>query len=135
MAKTIADVIYAHFAPMRRMEVFLKTLEAREDAITGALNGVDPQASEPMATGTNPAGDDRASDVADDAMMSLPDLARLFRLNDLKKNESLRKRLGRFRRTNLSTADWRELTDAGPREPKYLYRVGAVRSIIQSFNH
>jgi hypothetical protein len=46
--------------------------------------------------------------------------------------DALRKRLDRWRRENPSEAGrgWMEVPDPGPRQPKHVYRVGAVRHLI-----
>ena len=65
-----------------------------------------------------------SSDVQPDAMLSCADLAATFRVHQ----ERLRKRLERLR--GKSDDGWREVQNRGPKDPKYLYRVGAVLSII-----
>jgi len=44
--------------------------------------------------------------------------------------EALRKRLDRYRSTHFD--GWKENTDRRPREPKYLYQLGAVKHIIEN---
>jgi len=65
--------------------------------------------------------DDR---VDDDAFLSPSKLARIFGVEP----DPLRQRLNRFRRTNDD--GWMEDPDRKARGAKYMYRVGAVRSII-----
>lgn len=43
--------------------------------------------------------------------------------------DALRKRLDRWRLMN--DKGWKEVSNPGPREPRYLYRVGSIRPIIQ----
>lgn len=44
--------------------------------------------------------------------------------------DALRKRLDRYRQSDLGDG-WKEQTERRPREPKYLYRLKAVRAIIE----
>lgn len=55
-------------------------------------------------------------------------LARLFGLE--KQANAVRKKLERWRRTNHN--GWIENTERRPREPQYLYQIGAVRSLLES---
>jgi hypothetical protein len=43
--------------------------------------------------------------------------------------EALRKRLDRYRQQNMN--GWKEDEDRRPREPKYLFRLKAIRGIIE----
>lgn len=61
----------------------------------------------------------------ENALYSCIDLARLFDVDQ----EALRKRLERYRKTNLGDG-WKEQTNDSRREPKYSYRLKAVRPIL-----
>lgn len=61
----------------------------------------------------------------ENALYSCIDLARLFGVDQ----EALRKRLERYRKTNLGDG-WKEQTNDSRREPKYSYRLRAVRPIL-----
>ena len=65
--------------------------------------------------------------IDDDSHLSPVKLAKIFRVDA----EPLRKRLGRWRRPNNYNG-WIENQDRKPNEAKYLYRVGAVRHIIDN---
>lgn len=65
-------------------------------------------------------------DVADDSYLSPNKLAQVFGVPA----DALRCRLNRWRAKNHG--DWMENPDRRPREPKYLYKVGAARPIIQA---
>lgn len=62
--------------------------------------------------------------VDDDAMLPSARLAELFGVDA----EALRKRLERWRKSHGD--GWIENTERNSRQPQYLYRVGAVRSVI-----
>jgi hypothetical protein len=66
------------------------------------------------------------ADVNDDSYLSSAKLAEVFNVAA----DALRTRLNRWRAVNHS--GWIENSDPGPREAKYLYRVGAVRPIIDA---
>jgi hypothetical protein len=66
------------------------------------------------------------TELEKDAWRTATDLARLFGVE----GDALRQRLNRWRKKN--DGGWKEVTDRKPREPKYLYRDGAVRSIVGS---
>ncbi len=66
----------------------------------------------------------KAAAIDDDSHLSPAKLAEVFCIPP----EALRLRLNRWRETNHE--GWIENPDRKPREPKYLYRVGAVRHII-----
>ena len=61
---------------------------------------------------------------ADQAWLADTDLAGYLGVD----RNALRQRLNRWRKKN--DEGWREVTDRKPREPKYLYRVGAVRTLV-----
>jgi hypothetical protein len=62
--------------------------------------------------------------LPDDAVMNHVDLANKLGID----REALRKRLQRWRRDNMD--GWQEIADAKAREPRYLYRVGAIRHLL-----
>lgn len=62
----------------------------------------------------------------DEGMFTVSDLARRFGVDQ----ETLRKRLDRWRGKNQGSADWAQDSDAQSREARYLYRCRAVRPII-----
>jgi hypothetical protein len=66
-----------------------------------------------------------SEDTEPDPMLSAADLANHYHLAP----EPLRKTLDRWRAKNAD--GWSEVTDRKPREPRYLYRVSAVRSVIE----
>lgn len=61
-----------------------------------------------------------------EAWLSHTDLADRFELP----HEALRKRLGGWRKKHAAGNDWKEVSERKPREPKYLYRLGAVLPIV-----
>ncbi len=65
--------------------------------------------------------------MADDGMFTVSDLAERCGV----KPDALRKRLDRWRKKNVGSRDWTENEGATSREPKYLYRLGAVRPTIE----
>ena len=81
------------------------------------------------------ASDGRSDEVArpdpslddDGAFLSVADLAKRYGIP----KDALRKRLDRFRKTNHDC--YKEVADGErkPREPRYLYQLGAVRHIVQ----
>jgi hypothetical protein len=71
-------------------------------------------------------GMDTALPTPDEKAWFTPD--RLVEIYGLKK-DALRKRLERYRRNNLN--GWKESEDRRPREPKYLYQVQAIKSILK----
>jgi len=58
--------------------------------------------------------------------MSAGDLAAVLHLGA----EVIRKRLDRWRKQHPEGGDWKEQQDRGPREPQYVYRVGAIRDVL-----
>lgn len=72
-------------------------------------------------------GDPGVPALDDDSHLSPTKLAQLCGVP----RDALRTRLNRWRAKNLLSKDWAENSDRGVREPKYLYRVGAVRHIIE----
>jgi hypothetical protein len=64
--------------------------------------------------------------LPDEAMMNHADLAQYLSLE----SEALRKRLDRGRVQNKE--GWQEVDEPASREPKYMYRIGAVRSVLES---
>lgn len=81
------------------------------------------RASRPAVRG---ATSEPAVSVSDDALLSPTKLAEIFGAPA----EALRNRLIRWRGKNLD--GWVENTGRGPREAKYLYRVGAVRPVVDA---
>lgn len=72
-----------------------------------------------------PAASPTAPTVDDESHFSPAKLAEVFGVPA----DALRTRLNRWRETHHD--GWIENPERGPREPKYLYRVGSVRSIIE----
>jgi hypothetical protein len=66
-----------------------------------------------------------ADETEDNAWLSHKDIATRFGVP----HDALKKRLARWRRANLE--GWNEVSDPRPREAWHLYRVGAVRPIIE----
>ena len=68
-----------------------------------------------------------------DAMLSPNDLSRINAVEP----ENLRKRLARWRKKHAASGgtDWLENTEAGSREPQFLYRVGSVQPIIDDLKN
>lgn len=64
--------------------------------------------------------------TADDSFLSPRKLAEIFGVPA----DALRSRLNRWRRRNHT--GWIEVEERGSREPRYLYRVGAIRHIIDA---
>ena len=62
-----------------------------------------------------------------DAMLGIGSLMKKFSVPQAKKG-ALEKRFERFRRKNFE--GWQEVTEPKPNQPRYLYRVGAVRHIV-----
>lgn len=75
-----------------------------------------------------PAGPKVAVTVGEDALMTASDLASAFNVPP----EALRKRLDRWREKNALSNGWIENTEAAAREPRYLYKVAAVRHLIDA---
>ena len=69
---------------------------------------------------------ERLSALADDAMMNHVDIARALGLAA----EALRRRLDRWRAKNGD--GWQEITEPKRHEPKYVYRIGAVRHVLHN---
>ena len=67
-----------------------------------------------------------AKPIDETALLAPTDLAKQFKLNA----EALRKKLGRWRKTNHE--GWIENTERKQHEPKYLYRVSAVLPILRT---
>lgn len=65
-------------------------------------------------------------EVQDEALMTPATMAETFGVNA----EALRSRLNRWRKKNHD--GWIENKERGPRQPQYLYRVGAVRHLIDA---
>jgi hypothetical protein len=63
--------------------------------------------------------------LPDDAMMNHVELAAAHNLDA----EALRKRLDRWRKTNAD--GWQEISEPRSNEPRYLYRVGAIRHLLK----
>lgn len=66
-----------------------------------------------------------AKHSSDDPLLSAADLAERFGVN----SEALRKRLDRWRLTNH--AGFEEVSNPGPREPRFIYRLSAVTPIVE----
>jgi len=69
-----------------------------------------------------------AGTFSDDQKVTLPALAKAYGLSD-KQKERLRKRLEVWRKANID-GGWIERTERKPREPKYLYPFGKIKSIV-----
>lgn len=67
-----------------------------------------------------------AKPIDETASMAPADIAQQFNLSP----EPLRKRLDRWRKTHHD--GWIEVTERKPREPLYLYRISAVRPVIDA---
>ncbi len=78
----------------------------------------------PAAESAPPAAPAATQAVNDDSHLSPAGLAKVFGLPA----DSLRKRLDTWRRSNGQ--GWVENQEHGPREPKYLYSVAAVRGVL-----
>jgi hypothetical protein len=68
----------------------------------------------------------RLAGLPDNAMLNHLDLANLLTLN----TEVLRKRLDRWRAKNEE--GWQHVHEPASHEPKYLYRIGAVREVLNA---
>jgi len=66
--------------------------------------------------------------VPDDAMLSAASILNNFGIPPARASR-LKGKLDRFRKANKGSTDWQEVPERGPREPKYLYRAGAIRSM------
>lgn len=69
---------------------------------------------------------DAGNHLGENAFAGSRQLAEMFD----RKPESVRKRLERWRKRNLGSDSWMENAEAGPRSPKYLYRISAVKHIV-----
>lgn len=69
--------------------------------------------------------------VQDDVYLALGDLMKAFGVPQ-GKSEALRGRLKRWMKKNPITSDYTEVDHDAKNQPKYLYRVGAVKSICQA---
>jgi len=85
--------------------------------------------NEDSSTGTDScdAEPSRIKSLDDNAWYTHDQLADAFGVP----KDALRKRLDRYRQSNL-WGGWKEQTERRPREPKYLYRLKAVRGIIEN---
>lgn len=105
-----------------------RTLDALEmaaaelDALTAEQSTIQP----PVVNGQTLENRLPAAALPPDAWLSHIDLANQFKLA----SESLRKRLDRWREKHAAGDDWKEVPERKPREPRYLYRLGAVSPII-----
>lgn len=90
-------------------------------------DGVEPLASAIEAAADERKGDAPAPQIPEDesAMLAPADIATKYHVPF----EALRKRLERWRRNNHQ--GWIENSEAGSRTPRFLYRVGAIRCIIE----
>lgn len=96
---------------------------------TTPRSGASPQGSPdvpPLRAVNNSRPTDPAGTGDDEGMFTSSDLAERFGVNA----ETLRKRLDRWREKNVTSRDWTENEGATSRDPKYLYRLGAVRHLI-----
>jgi hypothetical protein len=73
-----------------------------------------------------PQGKRLLADLLDDALLNHVDLAKKLRLNP----EVLRKRLDRWRAKNMQ--GWQQVHEPTNREPKYLYRIDAIRGLLEA---
>lgn len=97
-------------------ESFANFLRALRTRITG----------EPLVSRSVDPGITSAFDSLADGFFTSKSLAERYGIDP----ERLRKRLDRWRKSNLDVAGWREVEDRRPREPKYLYRESAVKPIL-----
>jgi len=101
-----------------------------KDVLWTSLADEQPQSAVAMVqAGHEPAKPQRSQRLAelpDDAMLNHLDLAKLLALNP----EVLRKRLDRWRAKNKE--GWQHVHEPASREPKYLYRIGAVRELLDA---
>ena len=88
-------------------------------------DGRDAPPGSPEAT-LRPDASRSLADAHDDSLLSPVGLAAAFGVNA----DALRTRLNRWRRRHHE--GWIENTERGPREPRYLYGLGAVRHIIRA---
>lgn len=86
------------------------------------VQGQTPVTAEPDRA---PSGSNAAAAVSDDSHLSSAKLAELFHVP----HDPLRNRLNRWRKRNHS--GWIENSERGPRDAKYLYRVGAIRLTVE----
>jgi hypothetical protein len=99
-----------------------------ESALANLLRAVEAKIAATTApTTTTPERDLFASTDAD-AFYTHRALAERFGLNP----EPLRKCLDRWRMNNPGASGWKENGDALAHEPKYLYKFGAIKHIIES---
>lgn len=77
--------------------------------------------------GNGHADADLESRVDDDAMLSASDLSKRF----VVPQEPLEGRLKRWRKKNVDSKDYIEDANARSRAPRFIYRLGAVRAIIE----
>jgi hypothetical protein len=112
------DAIAFHARLLREQDKTVEWLRAQQ------LSAVVP------ATAPPPSGQqaDSAAGKLDDSFLSHVDLASMFGLDAA----ATRARLDRWRSVNKSTkAGWREVSERLPREPKYLYRLSAIRHLFE----
>ena len=106
--------------PLTKVSIRPVTTFRSGDAWTRRVDNLDPPADR-VCEPTLPYN----VGLDENALYSCIDLARLFGVDQ----EALRKRLERYRKTNLG-AGWKEQTNDSRREPKYSYRLRAVRPIL-----
>jgi hypothetical protein len=106
--------------PLTKVSIRPVTTFRSGDAWTRRVENLDPPADRVC----EPALPYNAG-LDENAFYTYDDLARLFGVD----REALRKRLDRYRRTDFGE-DWKEKSSRDPREAKYLYRLRAVRPIL-----
>lgn len=107
-------------------------------ALLGSIRGLEAEAARmaaPAAALAGPTAGGSPGPVAalsppptldNDAMLSPAQLAAIFHLGQ----DTTEKRLGRWRQRNAGSRDWIEHDGAKPREPRFFYRLGAVRTLL-----
>jgi hypothetical protein len=112
----------------RKLARFLSHLDWREMQIEKALEcwpDLNVELYLLLAAAAQPASSNNvAITLADHAMMNHRDIAEKLNLPA----ESLRKKLDRWRSTNQD--GWQEVTEPKRGEPKYVYRIGAIRHLL-----
>jgi hypothetical protein len=103
--------------------------KAKQESLTGEQVKKHPENIEDSISSriANEASPSRKSldSLLDDAWMTHLDLAGALALE----SEPLRTRLNRWRRKHQE--GWREVTEPEARQPKYLYQIGAIRTVLR----
>ncbi len=108
--------------------------KARRDDSAGAKanHGAEYAEDDPEGANTSPPAGSGTGNQAG-GFWSVPDIAVKFKLSEKQKN-ALQSRLRRWREENRGAKTWQEVSESGPREPRYHYQLGAVRSIIDAIS-